>query len=475
MATDLWLAQPQMYMREALDMGARKFTWHLADALNKNIDVLSWFRSAAIGYPNVRVMIIDHSGAAEFDVYSTYNKPLAVYPTWAPDEPFEQLIWMVEHNVGMDREFTDDKDVSAEMRPVYGQKHRVVVHRIGEAGPDRVALLTRIRDLQLLHPECEIFISGQLPYSMMFSMDWQAVDSMPKNVTPQGSTFKTICLPTGKKLDEDYAYDPRYQDWFRLLGWTQDMLVDRFDFTRFNIASIQWAAKNFDKAVPFVKADYRRGHEPYKPHEFRKVADTDFVLPVARRILMRNVGFKPDEFDKFTCDTCMLHNACSLYREGSVCGVKGSEGMELSKHFGTRNAQNIISGLDALLKKQVERVENRIAEEETAGEMDPEVTKEINSVMANGTKLAKLLDPTLAGGPKVQVNVGVGRGGQAAVQVGNADPKQLVASIVGELEQSGIPREQITSGMIKGVLEGMAQRDPQQALEAAKVINGTAS
>lgn len=470
--TDLWFAQPQMYLREALDMGARQFTWHLADALNKNIDVLSWFRAAAIGYANVKVMIIDYTGAAEYNLYSSYRQPVAVYPTWSPDEPFEQLIWLVENNVGMDKNFTDDKTVQQDMRPVYGQKHRVVVHRIGEASVDRVALLTRIRDIQLLHPECEIFISGMLPYSMMFSMDWQAVDAMPGNVTPSGSTFEKIMLPTGKKLQDPHVYDPRYQDWFRMLGWDQSMLVDRFDFTRFNIQSLMWAAKNFDKAIPFVKADARRGYEPYKPHEFMKVSDRDFVLPTARRILMRNVGFKPDELDKFTCDTCMLHNACSLYREGSVCGVKGSEGMELSKHFGTRNAQNIINGLDALLKKQVERVENRIAEEETSGEMDPEVTKEINSVMANGTKLAKLLDPTLAGGPKVQVNVGVGAGGNANVAVAGADPKQLVAGVVAELEASGIPRDQITPSMIKGVLEGMAQRSPQQAIESAKVING---
>lgn len=471
MATDLWLRQPKTYMQEALEAGFTQFTWHLAAALDQKIDVLSWIRSAAIGYGDVRVMLVDYSGAAEYSVYDTYDKPSAVYPTWAGDEDFEMLIWLVENPVGMDRSFTDDEQVQSDMRPVYGQKHRVVIHRLGPPSPMREGLLMRIRELQMLHPECEIFISSPMEYNSLFGLGWKAVDAMPGNVTASGAIFETIYLPTGKQLKMDYAYDRRYQDWFRLVGWDQTMLTDRRQFLRYNLEAIRWAAKNWDIAVPFVSP--KGGRQVFVPTEFNQVSDTDFIMPVSRRITMRTLGIKAGELDKFMCDTCMLHNACKLYRQGSVCTVKGSEGMELAKHFGTRNASAIINGLDQLLKKQVERVENRMAEEERSGEVDPDLTKDINSVMANGVKLAKLIDPTLAGGPKVNVNILNQNGANPAAAVAASDPKQLMAQIVNVLEiEHGIPRDQITPDMVKGVLEGMATRDPQKALEASKVING---
>lgn len=472
MATDLWLRQPKTYMREALEAGFTQFTWHLAAALDQKVDVLSWIRSAAIGYGDVRIMIVDYSGAAEYSVYDTYDKPAAVYPTWAGDEDFEMLIWLVEHPVGMDKSFTDDDQVQSDMRPVYGQKHRVVVHRLGEPGIMRDGLLMRIRELQMLHPECEIFLSTPLQYNHLFGLGFQAVDAMPGNVTVSGAIFETIYLPTGKQLKLDHAFDRRYQDWFRLLGWDQTMLTDRRQFLQYNLEAIRWAAKNWDIAVPFVSP--RANRNVNRPADFNQVSDKEFIMPVSRRIMMRTLGFAPAELDKFMCDTCMLHNACKLYRQGSVCTVKGSEGVDLAKNFGTRNAQAIVTGLDKLLQKQVERLENAQAEEDKNGEVDPDLTKQYNAVFSNGVKLAKLLDPTLAGGPKVQVNVGVGAGGQAQI-VAQADPKQLMATIVRELEDMGVPRDQITPQHIKGVLEGMAQRDPQKALEASRIINGQTS
>lgn len=473
MTTDLWLRQPKTYIQEALDEGFNKFTWHLAAALDQKIDVLSWLRNATIGHGNIRVMIVDYTGASEYSIYDRYDSPQAVYPTWAADEPFDQLIWLVENPVGDDPDFYDDKGVQSDMRPVKGQKHRVVLHRLGEPGIERNGLILRIRELQLLHPECELFISAPFEYNTLFGMGFQAVDAMPGNVSASGAIFETVYLPTGKQLKMNTAFDRRYKDWFELLGWDQSMLTDRRQFLRYNLRGLKWAAKNFDMAIPFVKTvvPSKGKREVFKPSEFRHVSDKDFMLPAARRNTMRNFGFALTELDKFMCDTCILHNACTLYREGSLCAVKGSEGMGLADKFGTRNAQAIIGGLDELLKKQVERVEDDLAEEAVSNERNPDLTRDINAVMSNGIKLAKLLDPALAGGPKVQVNVGVN--GNAQVAVAQADPKQLVASIVAELEASGLKREEITSAHIKAMLEGMANRGEQRAIQGASVINGS--
>lgn len=463
---DLWFRQPRTYMSHALEGGATKFTWHLASALSRKIDVLSWFRNAVVGHGECRMMIVDYTGASEYTQYDDYKAPLAVYPTWSADEPFEQLIHLVENPVSENPDFTEDTKIAPDMRPVKGQKHRVVLHQLGK-DPERTALLLRIRDLQQLHPECEIFISQQVIFSTLFGFGFQAGDCLPGSVLESGSMIERLILPTGKALVDPNIWDHRYSDWFALLGWRQSNVTDRHQITRFNIESLFWAARNFDKAIPFVveRSGGTSGKRiVFRPSQFRVVSDKNFILPPARRNLMRNLGID-EELDKLACDTCMLHNACTLYREGSVCTVKGSEGVELSKHFGTRNAQAIITGLDHLLKKQVERLEQAQQDEETSGETDPDLTRQYNSVFANATKLAKLIDPALAGGPKVQVNVGVN--GNAAVAVAAADPKQLVASVVAELEASGIPRNQITPEMVKGVLTGMANRG-ERALEAAK-------
>jgi hypothetical protein len=131
------------------------------------------------------------------------------------------------------------------------------------------------------------------------------------------------------------------------------------------------------------------------------------------------------------------------------------------------------------VKRNAERLEDAMAAEEGTGELDPEVTKLSKTVFDQGTKLVKLLDPSLAGGPKVQVNVGVGAGGNAQVGIASSDPKQLMATVVAELESAGIPRDQIDSTMIKGVLQSMANSSQQQAIQTAvtahqqKAITGT--
>lgn len=468
MAFDLWMRQPKMYMDLALEAGARKFTWHVSMSLAERREALGWTRNAAMGYGEISVMLIDDAGAAEYKIFDNYDSPRAVYPTWCYEDGIEALIALMDKNVAEDPKITSAL-VPTAMRPVVGQKHRVVVTDLGDA-KERNSVAIRLRDLQLNRPHCELFISTHLEYNSLFGMGFQAGDAMPGNVT-KTSKLPKIMLPSGKALQHGLEFDLRYKDWFSILGWSQLDIVDNEAYTRFNIDSLMWAAKNWDLATPFVQRRVKSKGERtvFMSPEFKETPDVNFVLPTARRTMMRNLGLK-EELDKFTCDTCMLHNACTLARRGSVCGVKGTEMADLAKHFGTRNAQAIIDGIDQLVKKQVERVEDRIAKEEATGELDPEVSKEINHVISNATKLAKLIDPALAGGPKVQVNVGVSGGGNAYTQIAAADPKQMVAGIVRELEASGIKREDITSEMIKGVLTGMANKG-QQAVRATAIAS----
>ena len=144
--------------------------------------------------------------------------------------------------------------------------------------------------------------------------------------------------------------------------------------------------------------------------------------------------------------------------------------MGLAGEFSTRNVDRIIGALGKIVEKQAERLERAAAAEEMSGETDPEVTKMYKTVFDQGTKLAKLIDPKLNGSA---VNVNVGVNGNAAVQVQASDPRQMVAAVVAELESAGIPRDQITSNMIKGMLASMSgDKTMQQAAQSVAAIEG---
>lgn len=470
---DLWFVQSRRYIDIALEEGVRQFTIDVGTLVKTNDEVLSWYRVHTQAYGPVKLMIIDHAGAAEYNTFGNYLAPLAVYPTWAAeDEPWEQLLWLLENPVGENESFCNDKKIMPEHRPVAGQKHRVVIHRIPAPGEERQMFMLKMRRLQMDYPDAELFISGCKRFNDMFGLGLKAVDYCPEAVTRKGTRTYQVMLPTGKILASRFYTDRRYADWFNLVGFDQVDMIDLEDELRFCIRGALWAQKNFASIKPFVARTTPGGgsNTVMMPNEFRTVSDKDFILPAARRRLMRNLNLPVDEYDRFTCDTCILHNACSLYREGSVCTVKGSDTVALADAFGSRSVDVLIGGLSQLLKKNAERLEDAMAIEENSedGKLDPEVTKLSKTVFDQGTKLVKLIDPKLAGGPKVQVNVGVGAGGTANISA-QSDPRQLMATIVAELEASGIPRDQIDSSMIKGVLRNMAQVGQQQAVTTAKV------
>lgn len=464
---DLWLRDPRKYLRLALAEGFRKFTWHFPVAFNKRIELMSSLRLESIGYTGVQLMIVDDSGSAEYSVFSDYDKPTAVYPTWnAREDDPDQLIWLAENYVGGNLLMCTDESVDVHMRPVLGQKHRVVIHRLPQVLSEEFkSTLEFLRHAVQDYPDCEFFVSGLDNFSYVFGMGFQAVDIRPKSVMDTGGYGKIIVLPTGKQLKSgvSYEFDKRYADWFALVGWNQAQLVDVEDYTRYNLTAINWASRYYSTITPFT---WSKSRDRKLPIGLATIDDKSFVLPAARRRLMRNLGMMANEADKFKCDACILHNTCMLYREGSVCVVMGSDGLDIAHQFGTRNVDSIIGALGKLVERQAERLQDAQAAEDVSGELDPEVTKMYKTVFDQGVKLAKLIDPNL-NGSKVQVNVGVQ--GNAAVQVASSDPRQMVATIMAEFESSGFRRDEITSDMIKGALTAMAgDKSMQQAVQTVK-------
>lgn len=470
---DLWISQPSRFLSIALDDGFRRFTWHTAESLSRNREMLSWFRANTVGYGTCELLMIDHAGASLYTNYSNYTSPVAVYPTWSPDEPEEDLLYLMANNVGNEERFYNS-DAPTQYRPVKGQEHIVVVHRIPPAGDERQLLSLRLREIQLDYPDAKMFVSGMRRFPDLFGYGFGAVDYYPHALGRTGASTGQFVIPTGKNLSEDAVFTRRYEDWFNLVGMEQAFMLDPDSRILMCLRSARWASMFWDSVVPFVRSGGGSGGAItlFKPDEYNMVSDKDFVLPAARRRLMRRVGLNATELDKFQCNTCILMNACSLFREDAVCAVKGSETVGLADAFGSRNVDVLIGGLSQLLKRNAERLEDAMAEEEQAADgLDPEVTKLTKTVFDQGTKLAKLIDPALAGGPKVQVNVGVGSGGSAQVAIAQSDPKQLMATIVAELEASGISREEITSDMVKGVLRSMANVPQAQAVSTISTLH----
>jgi hypothetical protein len=254
--------------------------------------------------------------------------------------------------------------------------------------------------------------------------------------------------------------------WINLLGMKPiDLTREPRNRCIYNIKSAQWAADNFMDNVAFASKPAAQQAKPDTTS--KKVAPIQTVEP---RPFTGPV--QPQPSDKISCDTCSLINSCKFYRQGSVCSVPGSEPASLAKQFKTRDADTIIDGLSTLMSMQAARLERGVADENMYGELDPEVTKMANSLFNNGIKLAKVVDPARFAGPSVQVNVGAGAG---AVGMQASTPNQVIGNIVRELERRGIPRDQITPGMVENLLAEMGGADNSPAAIEGVVVSSRES
>lgn len=268
----------------------------------------------------------------------------------------------------------------------------------------------------------------------MFAHDWAAVDMDPVEYAKRGK----VQIGSGKRMEWEKASG--YSQWVGMLGYTVGQLSSPQERTKFNIESAKWAGEHFCSATRF------RARDDGTPVDW-KSPDSDFKPTTTTHV--RPGRHKAQEGDKLLCDKCSLAPTCKFYREGGVCVISDSDGASLAKHFGTRDADQIIDGLGQVLKEQTKRFEKGIKSEQVIDELDPEVTRVGNSVFTMGVKLAKLIDPTL-NQPGVQVNVGVHNNGMrvASAQLENT-PAQIMAAVVAELqEEHGIPLAAITPSMI---------------------------
>jgi hypothetical protein len=452
--TEVWFRNPDNYIKELVEVGVGRVAWDRGLLVKRKIDPV---KHAGLYFGNAiqfRALLVGDQGTAEYRNGDSLERPTAVYPTWVYGEDLSLLEEILEYPPGEDMVSCNDMTVSSDERPVWGQEHRVVITDIpnSRTGAGR-KFLSVLRTLQEDYPKAIIHVHGLYGFRVAFGMGFSAADIEPRTTAQKGKVF----LPSGH--EERFEQMVAHPQWATMLGFKPvDLKIPR-NRCMYNIKSALWAGENYDKIFNFKTT--RTAAEEIDTTS----SDQNHTALESPRRLMKN-GLVVQEGDRFACDTCSLAKDCKYYRDGAVCSVPGAEPTNLAKLFQTRDSDRIIDGLGTLVAKNTQRLERGLREEESFGDVNPEVTKMLGQVFDQGIKLAKLVDPNLRGGARVQVNVG--NGGVASVT--DANPRQLVATAIRELESRGIAREDITPEMIGGMLEGMANpASAQRAIESTVV------
>lgn len=458
MTTEVWFRNPNNYVREAVEAGAALLAWDRGQIVKSKVDVI---KHADLYFGQSfpwRVLAIGVQGAAEYRSGDQWHKPTAVYPVWEYGENLSILEELLESPLGDDSALCSDPRLPGDERPVLGQEHRVVITNLPPmtSGPGR-QFIAQLKELQDDYPEAILHLHGLYAFRVMFGMGFGAVDVDPRTDAQKGN----VILPLGKKVTLEGAGKPEHIRQLQMLGYKPVDMTDPKMRCIFNIKSAMWAGQNFLNLADFrvrggKAVDIESPDDDYQPQTRKATA----------------VG-KAQIGDKVTCNTCTLAGNCTHFRDGAVCSLPNAAPRTLASRFETRDADTIVDGLTHLAGISARRLERAMNVEESMGDVDPEVTKLITQVFKMGTEVAKIIDPNLRGGARVQVNVGAPG---AATSIGSLNAKQAVASVFRELEGRGIPRDQITPAMVADFMAGMAEEGGmQRAIEAphGDVIEGT--
>lgn len=445
--SEVWFRNPHNYVRELVEVRYGNVAWDMGLLVKRGIDphrhAKLYFEQANIPW---RALLVGDQGTIDIDHDHKTDNPRGVYPTWRYGEDFELLEEMMAMPAGDDPSCYGDMTVKVEERPVQGQEHRVIVTDLPNAstGPGK-ALIRKIHELQDEYPTCIVHIHGLYSYRIAFGMGFGAGDMDSRTKASKG----TVVLPNGKEML--YEKTMGCPQWVTMLGMRPVDLKEARNRCIYNIRSAIWAGANWDSNLKF------RSTPSSAP------VDTTSVVAVPQTTHAHmSLPIQPKPGDRQVCDTCSLQNQCKYFRDGAVCSVPGTEAAGLAQQLGSRNADTIVDALGTLLSTNARRLERGLQDEQEYGDINGEVTKISNQLFNQGVQLAKLLDPALRGGAKVQVNVG----GGSSVSV-SAAPNQVMAAIVRQFEGMGIPRAEITPDMVAGVLTQMSE-----GTEAPKAIEG---
>lgn len=435
---EAWFRNPVHHASALIDASALRVVWHRGLLIKRRISPVN---HARVHFPTPlpwRVLSVGSQGALEWTPASRNDHDaVACYPVWHYGEDLDRL----EALAAGKEDPSPWGDPYFAPRP--GQERRVVVvgwpvitSHVGRQ------FMTLLGEMQADHPEAIIHLFEARYFRTAFGYGLGAADLEPAIE----ARFGRVMLPNGRNPHYGTLKQSQWE-WVHLLGFSLADLESAEGRTAYNIASSVWAAEHFQTNALY---NNRTDLEPGAIDAIEAPERT------ARRSISRYR--KATVGDKVACDYCSLFDGCKLARVGGVCTLPDSETLALTKYFKSRDSDRIIDGLGDLLAKQSERAEWALDGERSAGEVDPNVTRLLNSIFDGGVKLAKLINPSLVG-PKVAVQIN----NQSVTAM---NPASLMAALVRELEEQGVPREEITPEMVMKLV-GRPEPDAIEVLSRA--------
>lgn len=432
---DLWWEDPGLYHEHLKELGESQVYFSVSYLKKFHIDPLLFMRQNFHGLPWKCYVVGMFSGYG-FDYTCDKDEYTGVWPTWRADHyNLKELQDYIENP------WADQKSLIPEVakfNPVPGQQHRVFVRdlKTGQTEMERERR-RRMTKVQKLYPEVELFVRPfTFNMALLFGAGFSAGCLNPHRILTQRKG--AVYLPNGLRISRTDI--PKFEGYFEYFGFdTKDIQNDRDATMLYMITSLRYAAHHWDDPTGI----FPRKSSKYRLPDFN---NPDMYAPMPSYEVINNFkGKKAKSTDKILCNSCSLWRKCPAYRPEEVCGLPNTESRKLADLALSRNADDVVEMLASIVSKQAERAEKRISEEHFAADgHDKEIDKMLNNVFKNGVQLAKLRDPTLGRAPLVQIN----NHGQAIQQVANSDPRALGATVIRELEDSGVRREDITEQMI---------------------------
>lgn len=239
----------------------------------------------------------------------------------------------------------------------------------------------------------------------------------------------------------------------------------------------EYAKKRYSKALQMTEVErynfyfcnnYRNTTKPGAKNSQHAKTKLNNIRPDQHRWL---------ENDGFACDTCSLSYCCRLYKRGHWCVVGKTKGVRFAEKFKTGKVSDVLEGMQMVLGKQAELLEDHIERVEVAIATDSEIPKGdtqkmINDLMRNSIAFAKIKDPNLT---KQTVALSIDGGQKNGVIEGEVvdDVKQLEdlpdrdkAALIREMTTYGYKRESISKeDMVKFLASKNNKTNSQPAIE----------
>lgn len=443
----LYYRNPYNYIRELIECAEFSFAWDAALLYKRNIDPFAFNRQWLNSTQQWRMLVVDDFETA---LYINSNRPTAVVPTWsAENDPNSMLKAYIDKPWGENPDYYNDTRLPLKNRPVKGQPHIVVITDIPNVSMALgKSVMKYLRDIQDDNPQVILHIHALYSFSSMFGKPIRSTDYDARGDAVGGS----VKMGTGRVLKTRYEMN-MFAGEVRTVGFTANDLEIPRNRCMFNIRSARWASQHFNMTTA------RQVNKIKNQRIDITSPEAKWAQPIVGNLLRAaRVAYG----DQIICNNCSLASKCSIYREGSICTVPAAEdGKRLAELFQTRNSDDIIIGLGAVLAHQSERAETVIEREKRLNEtleaegkpaeIDPAVDRMLNSIFRNATSLAKLVNPALNGGVKVSVQVG-----EAAKAVEAATPKQFAQKMVEKMLDAGWERHNITEAAMRGFIANQA-------------------